>query len=482
MAVNTFESLRGQVLGVLEPLPVYRNQDVNENFAAVPIFKNKLVKIGRNSRECDIIFPHPSISSIHCMFWAIRFDDDSVPMHYVKDCSLNGISINGLLLKRGQTCLLEDEDVIAIPNACEYRFQAKIKMLTSDLIEQLGFQVNVENWRLTSKVVGSGTFGHVLVANEKAEPTRHQPRSYAVKIIKMKPNRLDKEAKILLRLDHPNVIKVHMTFSDDRNHLYIFQDLITGGDLFSYLAKTDCLSPIPETEALVIIFQILHALKYLHSQGVVHRDLKLDNILLCTPEPCTRIVLADFGIAKDLSTKHSRMHTVVGTPEYCAPEVGFKADRAAYKEFSRAATMEQHGYDAKCDLWSLGVIAHIMLTGISPFYGDGSEASIICNAKIGNLDMSTKQWTKVSEHAKSFVRSLLETNVTKRLDSSRSFQHPWIAKHKGHLEKIYQKKIIPDSEPRQSFEETNWKRKLPKSVKLSPTSVMNKKARKLELS
>ncbi|SCU80003.1 LAME_0B01244g1_1 [Lachancea meyersii CBS 8951] len=466
-----------EVLGYLEPVAAENEfLGCKEPLAAVAITKNKLVKMGRNERECDVVLSHPSVSSVHCMFWAIRFDEDSVPMYYVNDCSLNGIQLNGLSMKRGQTCLLDDGDIITVPNAIDYRFVARIKLTTNGLVEQLGFQKNVENWHITSKVVGSGTFGHVLVANNTAfANSGRQAINFAVKIIKMKPSRLDKEAKILLKLAHPNIIKVHKTFAGSSDHLYIFQDLITGGDLFSYLAKSDCLSPVSETEALLIVYQILHALRYLHSQGVVHRDLKLDNILLCTPEPCARIVLADFGIAKDLSSSRSRMHTVVGTPEYCAPEVGFKADRTAYKEFARAATFEQQGYDAKCDLWSLGVIAHIVLTGISPFYGDGSEASIIRNAKVGSLSFSSRQWSKVSDHAKSFVRRLLEIDVQKRLDSRSAFHHSWIAKHKGQLEKLYHKRIVQDVETTPKVEELDWKRKLPKTVNLSPSTVPKKR-------
>lgn len=267
--------------------------------------------------------------------------------------------------------------------------------------------------------------------------------------------------------------------------MYIFQDLIPGGDLFSYLAKGDCLTSVSETESLIIVYQILNALKYLHDQGIVHRDLKLDNILLTSPEPCTRIVLADFGIAKDLTTAKARMHTVVGTPEYCAPEVGFRASRKAYQSFSRAATLEQKGYDSKCDLWSLGVIAHIMLTGISPFYGDGTERSIIQNAKLGKLNFKAKQWNVVAATAKDFVRRLLEVDVVKRLDSRQSLNHPWVAKHRDQLRKIYSKKILSDtnnvdSEVTDLQKKSEWKRKLPKCIVLDQTT-NNKKRQKTNI-
>ncbi|SCU82184.1 LAFA_0C09648g1_1 [Lachancea sp. 'fantastica'] len=472
------------ILGSLEPYTAKKPWlfEPDEQLAAVAITKNKLVKMGRSSRECSVVLDHASVSSVHCVFWAIRFDDDSVPLYYVKDCSLNGTQLNGLSLNRGQTCLLEDGDIITVPNAAVYRFVAHVKLTTYDLVEQLGFQADIDDWHITSKIVGSGTFGHVLVAKSRElVRSTHQAPNYAVKVIKMKPSRLDEEAEILLKLSHPNIIKVHKTFAGPCDNLYIFQDLITGGDLFSYLATSDCLSPVSETEALLIVYQILQALRYLHSEGIVHRDLKLDNILLCTPEPCSRIVLADFGIAKALSSPRARMHTVVGTPEYCAPEVGFKADRTAYKRFSRAASFEQQGYDAKCDLWSLGVIAHIVLTGISPFYGDGSEASIIHNAKMGNLSFKSNQWSAVSDHAKSFVRRLLEIDVHTRLDSLSAFNHPWIARHKGRLEKIYQKRIVQDTGITSKTEEVTWKRKIPKTVNICLADEPKKKMAKIQL-
>ncbi|SMN20722.1 similar to Saccharomyces cerevisiae YOR351C MEK1 Meiosis-specific serine/threonine protein kinase [Maudiozyma saulgeensis] len=470
----------------------------------IPIRSHHVLKIGRNGIETDLIIDHPAVSAIHCIFWCVLFDEESFPMCYIKDVSLNGTKINNVLLQRDTSYLLKDNDIISIECdsgiICSLKFIETItRKLNVDLLKQLNVEHSIDDWKISTRVVGNGTFGHVLVCeNEKINNFTQKhftlPKNYAVKIIKLKPNKLNKEAKILLQLNHPNIIKVYHTHMDLNNNLFIFQDLISGGDLFSYLAKTDCLTAIPETESLLIVYQILLALRYLHKRGVVHRDLKLDNILLASPEPCTRITLADFGIAKHLTSTKTRMHTVVGTPEYCAPEVGFKANREMYQTFSRAATLSDKdvGYSNKCDLWSLGVITHIMLTGISPFYGDGTEKSIIENAMRGNINYNIKHWEKISSTAKEFVKNLLQVDVRQRFDSNQAINHPWIETHRSQLDQIYQKKILQQGASKRpttslsktpgnqikpylvqdtndSIEKTkmNWKRKLPKTIVVS---------------
>ncbi|CCF57504.1 hypothetical protein KAFR_0C05130 [Kazachstania africana CBS 2517] len=451
--------MSGAVLGYLEVVSAEDSGPVDNR---VSINRHEILRIGRNKKECHLLLNDPSISSVHCILWAILFDDDSVPMCYIKDLSLNGTTINGKSLNKNTTYLLEDGDEINLWLTKAKRDKSTVyplfrfKAIGSDkqklhLMTQLQLEKDIDCWNISPKVIGNGTFGHVMVCfnmadtqNTRLHQINKKLKNYAVKIIKLKPNKLDKEAKILIQLNHPNIIKVYHTYVDPLNNLYIFQDLVPGGDLFSYLAKGDRLTSISESESLLIVYQILKALEYLHRRGIVHRDLKLDNILLESPEPCTRIILADFGIAKHLTSNVTRMHTVVGTPEYCAPEVGFKANRKIYKSFSRAATIDQQktGYDHKCDIWSLGVITHIMLTGISPFYGDGTEKSIIQNAKSGTLDFEVKHWQQISRAAKTFVKSVLQVDVTKRLDIDESLKHSWISNHRVQLEEIYRKKIL----------------------------------------
>lgn len=171
-------------------------------------------------------------------------------------------------------------------------------------------------------------------------------------------------------------------------------------------------------------------------------QFQLDNILLESPEPFSKVFLADFGIAK--STR-GRMFTIIGTPEYCAPEVGFEFTKLPEKQMKFSSHKWTHelpvkkGYDSKCDIWSLGVIVHIMLSGISPFYENGEQENIIRSAKRGALKLQMKEWQNVSQEAKSFVQSLLHVDTKKRFDIQQCFKHEWIRKHEVVLKDIVQK-------------------------------------------
>lgn len=219
--------------------------------------------------------------------------------------------------------------------------------------------------------------------------------------------------------------------------MYLFEDLVCGGDLFSYLSNGDCLSPILEKETIVIVYQILQALDFLHHKlGVIHRDLKLDNVLMKAPVPYTKIILCDFGIAKSLSCSQ-RARTVVGTVEYGAPEI-FSSQILSHYQRSHITPSELQGYGFKCDMWSLGIMIHIMLTGISPFYCGNNEADTIKQATLGKLDFSSVQWNNVSLTAKKFISHLIQVNPENRFDTRACFKHSWISQNRDYLERIYE--------------------------------------------
>ncbi|GMM59107.1 hypothetical protein DAKH74_057240 [Maudiozyma humilis] len=428
--------------------------------------------------------PSPGISALHCTLWGVRFDAQSEPQCYVRDdASRNGTRLNGAPLPRGLPCLLSAGDILQLPAPGCASIQGRHPDVTGDISDITpdatvtaprwfrlrfrgveGAQTAAHNlegapsaatppvaapapWQITPRLIGSGTFGQVLVCTRGNSPTR-----YAVKVVTRRAGHphadAEREARILASLTHPNIVAVHCVHVCGPQ-LLLFQDLVCGGDLFAYLARGDRLAPLPEYEALVVVYQVLCALRYMHARGVVHRDLKLDNVLLAAPEPCARVVLADFGIARELASPRQRMHTVVGTPEYCAPEVGFGRVRGGrgnlhsqYTQLSRLATVEQvsrYGYSRKCDLWSLGVLTHIVLTGVSPFYGDGVQEGMVQRAAKGKLEMHGSAWEGVSSDARGFVAALLEVSEEQRCDAQGAMRLRWVRRHRGVLRRVYSK-------------------------------------------
>jgi calcium-dependent protein kinase len=173
---------------------------------------------------------------------------------------------------------------------------------------------------------------------------------------------------------------------------------------------------LPEAEAADATKQMLLAVTYVHCHGIVHRDLKLENFLYAS-QGSTHLKLIDFGFSKFHDTKH-RMHTSCGTLAYVAPEV------------------LNRSYTSQCDLWSMGVIVFILLSGHMPFYG--KEDAQIRDITKGQFVMKAEHWSGVSSHAKAFVKGLLEVNPDKRLTAKAALQQPWIVTNCQELELDFQ--------------------------------------------
>lgn len=139
------------------------------------------------------------------------------------------------------------------------------------------------------------------------------------KVAKIREDRLKlyrREAHILSQINHPNIIGLEKVYISD-NTIYMFLELVTGGDLFSYLDSKDGI--LPEIETAIIVRQILIAVGHLHSNGIAHRDLKPENILMSSVSGGCRVILTDFGAARTFDCENRRMVTSVGTTEYQAP-------------------------------------------------------------------------------------------------------------------------------------------------------------------
>ncbi|XP_005516738.1 ribosomal protein S6 kinase alpha-3 isoform X3 [Parus major] len=232
---------------------------------------------------------------------------------------------------------------------------------------------------------------------------------YAVKIIDKSKRDPTEEIEILLRYgQHPNIITLKDVY-DDGKYVYVVTELMKGGELLDKILRQKFFS---EREASAVLFTITKTVEYLHAQGVVHRDLKPSNILYVdesgNPES---IRICDFGFAKQLRAENGLLMTPCYTANFVAPEV-----------------LKRQGYDAACDIWSLGVLLYTMLTGYTPFANgpDDTPEEILARIGSGKFSLSGGYWNSVSDTAKDLVSKMLHVDPHQRLTAAQVLSHPWI--------------------------------------------------------
>jgi len=276
------------------------------------------------------------------------------------------------------------------------------------------------NWDIRT-VLGSGNFSEVRLGVQVASSQK-----YAVKVIDKKrfhqfQNKresqlsLQSEAEMIMRLNNPGIIKFHEWF-ETRDKLFIAMEFVEGGDLLQFILDHQAFS---ETTARRIFREIVEAVRYLHDKNVVHRDLKPENILLTSKVVETmHPKLADFGLAR-MNMKTKDCKTFCGTPHYFAPEV--------IHTFRERDAGQPGGYGKQADMWSLGVILYIMLSGIPPFEEDGLYEQIID----GRYEFDVSEWDQVSPEAKELVRQLMCVDPKGRLTIHQTLAHKWFTLEEG---------------------------------------------------
>ncbi|XP_057617316.1 ribosomal protein S6 kinase alpha-2 isoform X4 [Chionomys nivalis] len=232
---------------------------------------------------------------------------------------------------------------------------------------------------------------------------------YAVKIIDKSKRDPSEEIEILLRYgQHPNIITLKDVY-DDGKYVYLVMELMRGGELLDRILRQRCFS---EREASDVLCTIARTMDYLHSQGVVHRDLKPSNILYMdesgNPES---IRICDFGFAKQLRAENGLLMTPCYTANFVAPEV-----------------LKRQGYDAACDVWSLGILLYTMLAGFTPFANgpDDTPEEILARISSGKYALSGGNWDSISDAAKDVVSKMLHVDPQQRLTAVQVLKHPWI--------------------------------------------------------
>ncbi len=215
---------------------------------------------------------------------------------------------------------------------------------------------------------------------------------------------------------HDAVVKCLQVLEDDR-FVYIVMELLTGGQLLPRVADSGKYGQFGEASARDIARNIARGLAHCHALGVAHRDVKPENILFASENGGTKVKLTDFGIAHILRQGEEGDLEMVGTPLYVAPEV-----------------LLRKPYGCAADMWSLGVIVHILLTGFPPF-DDDNIVALINKVKTGVLRYNEKEWEDVSSMAKDFVVGLLKRNPRERMTAAQAMLHPWLRANIAELER-----------------------------------------------
>ena len=272
---------------------------------------------------------------------------------------------------------------------------------------------NPEKYYKKVRNLGSGSYGTVYLAKNNLKDNL-----VAIKVIEKIPaNIIDdmeikNEINILKSLSHPNIVKIFEFFDTALNY-YIVTEYCKKGELFEYINNQ-----YSEYQLAVLFYQVFSGLCYLHEKKILHRDLKLENLMISEIEKDINsgeeyfwIKIIDFGTAKIFERKKNEKE-IIGSSYYIAPEVLKK------------------NYNEKCDNWSVGVILYMTLTGVPPFDGETDE-DIISRIKIGKYNKNNKRFLEKSSEVKDLVNSLLERDTEKRLSAKEALSHPWFKKYGG---------------------------------------------------
>ncbi|RHZ74237.1 hypothetical protein CDV55_107134 [Aspergillus turcosus] len=435
------------------------------------------IYVGRDRKRCQYVVDDPFISNRHLRIYTIIFDQENpnevAPLVYAQDISLNGTSWNNYPMGKGNgSFLLSDGDILKLSPSVHllYRRDRHREEDHFDVLQTVEMRVFEDQYAITQRKLGSGAYGQVHMAFNKetgqqlackivdlrtlkdrvieefdGERSRffemHTNRVVAARAhngyiagkIQEKLEIYDREARILARLCHPNIIRVEKVIRSS-NTIYLFQDLVTAGDLFSFIQYKG--GKLGDIEAAVIVRQVVMALDYLHEQNIVHRDLKPDNILMTSLADGSRVMLTDFGCARLVQSRIERMSTKIGTYDYSAPEV---------------LRSSRKGYTKAVDLWSLGCVTTVLLTGEPPFSTPSPEQETSQGNRQAALDSLEENltWNMIGKRAKDFVLRLLVFDETKRMDVKQALGHCWFTNpaHKEAFEALY-KRSIRDWKPR----------------------------------
>ena len=274
---------------------------------------------------------------------------------------------------------------------------------------------------LLIKSIGKGNFGEVFLTQKQGYPQYYATKKMERRKCEVPPllNRLINEIRILTSVKHPNIVK-YIDLKKTKNHWYLITEFISGGSLTDILHKYMAMyqRPFPEDIVQHIMRQIVSAVQYLHFNRIIHRDLKLDNILVNFASDYDKqtlnlkncqVKIIDFGFATILNS--DKTNTVLGTPPNMDPKI-----------LEQITTgIPTNGYTEKVDIWSLGTLCYEMIMGYSPFRATNMQ-ELYQKVKKGNYILPSN----LSEEIVSFINSMLQQDDEERADADELMNHKFL--------------------------------------------------------
>ena len=262
------------------------------------------------------------------------------------------------------------------------------------------FEGDITQFYEVQKKIGEGAYGKIYkVRNKQSGDIRAMKQVTKTKIQDM--GKFQDEIKILSTVDHPNIVRLFEVIEDDK-YYNLIQELCTGGELLTRAQKNQ----LKEKDIARIFYQIMSGVAYIHGIGIVHRDLKLENVLFLTEEPNSPIKIIDFGFSVFMG-KNNEMSKEKESESQDPKKGGFKRLKSKVGTlYYISPEIIKGNYDEKCDIWACGVILYILLAGYPPFTGntDKEVYNLITSLK---YDFDKERWKNISKYAKELIKNML---------------------------------------------------------------------------
>ncbi|CAJ1081964.1 LOW QUALITY PROTEIN: serine/threonine-protein kinase 17A [Xyrichtys novacula] len=281
---------------------------------------------------------------------------------------------------------------------------------------------------IPGKELGRGKFAVVRKCVEKCTGNE-----YAAKFMRKRRKGQDCRMEIIheiavleLATASPRVVNLHQVY-EMASEMVLVLEYAAGGEIFNQCVADREEEAFSEDDVKRLMRQILEGVSFLHQNNVVHLDLKPQNILLTCSSPLGDIKIVDFGLSR-MVCSHQELREIMGTPEYVAPEI------LNYEPISTAT-----------DMWSIGVLAYVMLTGISPFLGEDKQETFLNISQL-NVSYTEEELQQVDQAALPFIQMLLRKQPQDRATAEQCLKHPWLQLSCHHVTKRVEILPVEDHE------------------------------------